>query len=421
MKIALVSHIPLFPTGQGHRRRILTIIRSLRALGHDVHFILLRSRDSDDADMARHEEELGAANISVIERTLLADFPGRLLRNLPHIARRLAMKVNRKVRQRLGVPGGYYNLLDEWYFPDFTPALAALHERFRFEAVMVEYIFFSRAFEAFPASTLRILDTHDSFADRHLSFGESANRGMYWFSVPPSEQIRAFRRADVVIAIQEEEAENFARALGSPPPAVTTVSYAPETTARVADYAPSGAVFIGSRSQQNEEAMAYFITSVMPLVIRELPDFRLDVVGRVCEVVPDHPNIRKRGFVAEVIDAYREAPLAINPMRTGTGINIKLIDAMACGVFTLTTRTGARGLGSAFLGGVELVDDDDPAAFAERLVVYLRSEAERRDGGLRALASIEAWNRLQIDRLAELLANPANGATRTTPTIKPDR
>ena len=47
-----------------------------------------------------------------------------------------------------------------------------------------------------------------------------------------------------------------------------------------------------------------------------------------------------------LLDLYAAADLAINPVRIGSGTNIKMLDYMAAGLPVVTTDVGARGIAS---------------------------------------------------------------------------
>jgi glycosyltransferase involved in cell wall biosynthesis len=395
MTIAIVSNVPVFPTYEGNRRRILNLARTLRTLGHQTHFIFLPSRVEPDLDRAAHAAEFGADQVHVLSR-------GRLDSGL-YYARRSAMRVGRRIRRAMGRADAFHLGLDEIYQSPYSRQIRSLQKRRGYDAVMVEYIFNTRAFEAFPKAVMRILDTHDSFADRHLAVRGASSERDYWFSVSPETECRAFRRADVVLAIQDKEARSFSERLGGEPPRMATVSHIVDLSRRLDRHDAVGGAFVGSSNGANLVSIRHFLEHTLPLIVAASPQFRLHVVGGVCDHIPDDPRIVKHGFLPDLLDAYRLAPLSLNPIEAGTGINIKLLDAMAAGVGTVSTETGSRGLGPAFAGGVVTVPDRNPRAFADAVVALVGSEAARRYLGERAYAAAKAWNDHQREALSAAL------------------
>ena len=134
-----------------------------------------------------------------------------------------------------------------------------------------------------------------------------------------------------------------------------------------------------------------------------MPQFRLYLIGTICDAVPDHPALVKRGVLEDLREGFRPAPINLNPTLSGTGISIKLLDGMALGVPAVTTRTGARGLEAAYRNGMITVEDGDPGAFAKALVALLESGPERQALGRLAHADVRRWREAQMEALEGLL------------------
>lgn len=394
MKVAFISSIPVFPTTEGNRRRTLNLARAVRSLGHEVRFVFLPSRATPELDRAAHEAEFGADGLVLLEN-------GRLS-NLSYLARRSLMRALRLLKRAMGRENAFHLGLDELFRPSHERQLAALQKREPFDAAIVAYIFNSRALAALGPATLRILDTHDSFADRHLAIAGARSERDYWFSVSDETERRAFRRAEVVLAIQPDEAGRFAARLG-PAPRVETVSHLIDLATPLEDFSAVGGTFVGSSNGPNLVSLRFFVERTLPLITAAVPEFRLHVVGSVGARIGEVPRLVNHGGVDDLRAVYRLAPLSLNPMEAGTGINIKLLDAMAAGVGTVSTVTGSRGLGAEFAGGVVTVPDTDPRAFADAVIALSRSESERRALGAGAFAAARAWNQRQLQTLNEIL------------------
>jgi glycosyltransferase involved in cell wall biosynthesis len=145
-------------------------------------------------------------------------------------------------------------------------------------------------------------------------------------------------------------------------------------------------------------------------VLDQLPEFRLVLAGMICEVVDDHPAVIKLGRVEQPIEAFRQASLLVNPMLVGTGINIKILDAMAAGVPVVSTDTGARGLPEEFRSSVLTVPERDHDALAARLIALVQDVALRRELGGRARRNAQRWNELQHEELRTALQGQRGGA-----------
>lgn len=395
MKVVLISGIPILPAHEGNRSRILALSRAIRDLGHDLWVVVMPSGLSIPNDRAAHVAEFGADRFLEIPpenpiARFIRRFPFRLRRKLGHILR---------------LPGRFYGTLDGLYERSWSAPLARLHRQHGFDAVMVEYVIHSAALDVVPGNVRKIIDTHDSFADRHKPY---VAKGLYdyFYSLRPEDEARGFRRADAIIAIQQEEAEAFSRQLGGDPdnPKVAVVNHFLDLSAPpVSDHSPCRALFLASRNPANTLSAQNFVAHVLPLVLERLPQFRLVLAGMICEVVDDHPAVIKLGRVEHLSDAFVQAPLLVNPMLVGTGINIKILDAMAAGVPVVSTDTGARGLPEEFRSSVLTVPEKDHAALAAQLVSLLQDESLRRELGTKARHNALRWNELQHKELRTAL------------------
>ncbi|QCM12383.1 glycosyltransferase family 4 protein [Agrobacterium tumefaciens] len=403
MKVAFVSAISAVPANEGNRSRILQLTRAVRRLGHDVHFVYIDTPIIADFDPAAHEAEFGSGHLHFVSRQ-----PGgvktRLVQDLGFELGFTAFRSVRKVHRLLGHDHGFYNYLDEFYYPEIGRQVRDIQRRLGIDAVIVEYAFHSRAFLGLPDDVLRILDTHDSFADRHKAFINTVNKYGYWFSVPPQVECKAFRRADVVVAIQEEEERTFRERLGKEPPAVATVSHILDLDGRVEDLASSDFLFLGSGNDANLISLNGFLDNVLPLIRAARPDIRLVVAGSICSKIEDREGVVKLGRVGSLKDAFTRAPLSINPIALGTGINIKLLDALAAGIPTISSRTGVRGLPERYRSGVVVVEDNDHQAFAEAILLLSASRDQREALGNKAFEDAVEWNRQQMTALGNILS-----------------
>lgn len=397
MKILFFSPVPTDPAGAGNRVRIGTLTAAVQQAGHEVHFAYLAMEPADLEAMAAR---FGEQRLHVIAPS---DNRSTLARSASTLARRAA--------RALRMECGYTWELDAWYHPDYSAFLADLQERHGFHAVVVEYVFMSRAFEVFPDPCRRILDTHDRFGLRHREF-IAAGMKPQWFSTSMAEEERGFRRAHALLAIQEIEAGNFRRRLEGHQTQVVQVGHLIELHEPPCRATAHSAVFVGSDNPINTVGANHFVAQVMPRIRERLPDFQFIVAGTASNAVSDAPGVVKLGFVDRLQDAFARGAIAVNPVLMGTGVNIKLLDALASALPCVSTESGARGLDQYRDTAVTVVADDDIDGFAAQVLRLLTDAdaAERMSEAARRAA--EDWNRNQLRSLdAVLETSTRSGAT----------
>jgi FkbM family methyltransferase len=180
--------------------------------------------------------------------------------------------------------------------------------------------------------------------------------------------------SDLILTCSEEDKQAFIEVYGLEPQKliivpngvdVRAISPAPAATRLKAKEKLSivgfAALFIGSAYPPNIEAAQIILNELAPAN----PDVTFVIVGgagpdaRSQGHAADPPaNVRILGAVSDEArnEAYAAADIAINPMCTGSGTNIKMLDFLAAGLPTITSRVGARGLITRH-GDCFIVDD----------------------------------------------------------------
>jgi sugar transferase (PEP-CTERM/EpsH1 system associated) len=143
---------------------------------------------------------------------------------------------------------------------------------------------------------------------------------------------------------------------------------------------PATIVFTGSMWYfPNVDAVAWFVGNVFPLVRQQIPDAQVFIVGgkpaRAVQRLAQGPGVIVTGYVPRVQDYLSKATIAIAPMQGGSGMQFKVIEAMANGAPVVATPYALGGLEA--IDGEHLLIAQNAATFAEQ-VVYLLSDPELR-------------------------------------------
>lgn len=240
------------------------------------------------------------------------------------------------------------------------------------------------------------------------------------------EEVRALegnlcREADLIFACSNDDAEQFVALYGIARDKIVLVPNGVD----VEDIQPASReqqawarqelglphdkpvlIFIGSGYGPNTEAAAFLVKEIAP----RLPNCAVVIAGGVKDSYqashgPRAPeNVTWLGTVAadRRLSFYHTADIALNPMFSGSGTNLKMLDYFAAGLAVVSTPAGARGL--------ELAPDDCivcPAEqFVARIEVLLNDPAACEQLGANA-------RRLAVERYAwSLIAADAAQAVR---------
>ncbi len=236
-------------------------------------------------------------------------------------------------------------------------------------------------------------------------------------------EVALCRKADLVLACSQEDRLLFASLYGIE---IGKVCIVPNGTFTEGRRRPSReeralarrslgigeiplAIFLGSNYPPNIEAANYICRKLAPAV----PNVLFAICGGVGGGLPAEThgsikgqmaNLRVTGPISdEDKELYlRAADVALNPMFTGSGTNVKIFDFMANGLPVLTTPVGARGIECLEEPALEVAQAEE---FADQLLGLLNTpEKMSRLGGAgrRLVERRYSWERISR-QLGQLL------------------
>lgn len=187
-------------------------------------------------------------------------------------------------------------------------------------------------------------------------------------------EINIGQLCDKTIFVAEDEAVVFNNEIGadkavSIPIGVDVEFFKPDNDLIKKNYV----VFLGAMNvAHNENAVFYFLKEIFPMVLKEVPDVVFVCIGggvsdKLRSFSSDHVFFTDR--VNDVRDYLRISKVFVCPLRFGSGIKTKNLEAMSMGLTVVTTSIGAENINA--VDGKDWYIEDDEILFAKRVITAL--------------------------------------------------
>ncbi len=204
--------------------------------------------------------------------------------------------------------------------------------------------------------------------------------------ITEADEMHWLSAADTVLAAQEREAEavrSLVSTRGSTRVLVTPVVLQARALGEER-VTPGRCLFVGSNIPPNQTGLQFLLHSVWPRVRAEVPGATLAIAGTVGQSIDSGTGavnvawlgIELLGVVPSLEEEYARAAVCLVPLLLGTGIKIKLLEALGFGKAVVSTRIGVEGLEAWAAEAVEIADEAE--GFAAVTVRLLRDDDHRR-------------------------------------------
>lgn len=254
--------------------------------------------------------------------------------------------------------GANYNGLnlhvDDWCGPEAMDAVAKLTATYEYDIAVTNYAFMSAIFDRVSSYTTKILLTHDSFVDRNKRMLAQGYPESGWMSIDQSGERLACERSDVVVAMQEHEAEGFRKVCDPDRVRVVAPIFDPVEIQHPKREGKLKIGYFGSSNWVNEQNLGEYLKHWVkdPELFAKS---EILIAGGVCKTLKDFVssslldkvNPTLVGRVETPAEFFAMCDVIINPERGGTGIKIKTLEALAHSMPVLTTSGGSIGIGSS--------------------------------------------------------------------------
>lgn len=263
-----------------------------------------------------------------------------------------------------------------------------------FDTVVIDHLQMYEYAKLFPESRI-ILHTHNVESDIWFEYANKCTGIMKALvnrsaKMTYSYEKKAIETADFVTAISKSDAEKFEKMV--PEKEIEVLQgyseysiLKDETNIRCVN---NKILFIGSYGWfPNVASAKYLVEKIMPILRKRKVAVQLFLVGKnptqeMLDYGKKYDDIIVTGMVDSVDPYILDCDVFVNAVCEGSGINIKMIEAMGKGIPIVTSEFGARGY--EITNGKEAYiykNDEECADYIEKLLtdrekaLYLRTEA----------------------------------------------
>ena len=379
MKIVIITHYLPYPLTSGGAQAQYNMIDQLRHR-HDITLIFNEGSGNTMQAMRALQEQWPEVNI-VAYRYYRQFLSWRFIRD--KVKRGLMVKLMPNSRtlkvERALKPYG------QWFSADQVRFTNKIIHDIRPDLIQVEFFQCLRWCDFLPKDIKRIFVHHEICFVRN-------NRYLQGFQLSAKEkeakdgsmheEISCLNKYDHIITLTQKDKEILEQHQVNSPISVSPAAIA-TSTLPYSGNDNSQLVFVGGYNHfPNNEGIDWFIRQVAPLLKESC---RLDIIGTAWPSTYNGAfgqlQIQLAGFVDTLSDALY-GNIMIVPLLTGSGMRIKILEAMAISLPIITTTVGVEGI--PLTHGESCLIADTPQQFAQAIHELTRHETLRRRIGTAA-------------------------------------
>lgn len=158
-----------------------------------------------------------------------------------------------------------------------------------------------------------------------------------------TEEITAFKEADELFPLTATDADAIKKMGVTTNSIVIPMPLQPINES--ADYSKNDLFFVGAMNwQPNIEAVATLKEEIFPSLKVQFPFLTLKLAGSFSKKEALSNGIEHLGYVTDLTQFFQTNGILVAPISSGSGVRVKLLEAMSHGVPIVTTEIGGMGI-----------------------------------------------------------------------------
>ena len=301
----------------------------------------------------------------------------------------------------------------------------------RYDAIHIDHLQMAQYVLPHRTPAKLILDHHNVESQIIERLGETTpSKAMRWYANKEAPKLERYelevcQAVDRVLVVSNEDASTLRRLA----PGLKNLTVVPigvdgeyfQPIPRFSD--PKTLLSIGTMYwPPNVESIAWFYASVYPQVKAAVPDVQLSIVGaepddKILRMAREDKSVSVPGYVEDVRTTTSDCAAFIVPLRSGSGMRVKILNAMAMALPVVSTTVGAEGIAATHKKDILIANTPDE--FAKACIDLLNDPDKGTEIGLAARKLMEenyTWEAVGAellnvyDYILKLPARPPTGA-----------
>ena len=246
------------------------------------------------------------------------------------------------------------------------------------KVLIVNYTYLALIFDSINKKNdlLKIILTHDVLYERYNSF-LSNNIEEYTVKCSKEAESALLSRADIIVAIQKEDKKIFENLQPYRKVILSPISIGNILNNQFIAKKRTRCLFIGSKAVHNIQGLEWFLSKVWPIILQKNQSAELIVCGTACGAFKGtYKNVIFSGKVKSLKEQYEKVSCCIIPMLAGSGLKIKLIEALKYQKLCVSTSIGVQGIDNPERYGIYV--SNDPKLFAGYVINIMNNKIDNK-------------------------------------------